>query len=223
MEPIAPPDSWPPSLAASHEDDDKGDEDAGVALVLAAKEGDLAFVRNAVGAGVALEATDAEGTTALIAACFSASADATVVARFLLERGANVDAVQGLHSWTAAIAAAYVGAPATLALLLARRPQTLRLVDRYGQSALGYALLHAEECRDADGSAPLASEEPLEVRRERFEECVRLLRSAINLESSTRAAQARDASTPSSLHDEERAALRSWSLFFCFFFLWSLW
>ena len=91
-------------------------------LITAAKVGDPARVRELVGGGAPVDATDCRGYTALMWAATAGSEELTA---YLLERGARVDA-RAADRATALYLAAANGAAAVVQLLLARAPTQRR-------------------------------------------------------------------------------------------------
>jgi hypothetical protein len=92
-------------------------------FVLKACEGDLLCVQQTLSRHPqwARTARDADGSTALLSACFGGHAD---VVACLLDRGSDIDDCNATFRWTPLIAAAYSGAADVLALLLAEHRRT---------------------------------------------------------------------------------------------------
>ena len=113
-------------------------------LVLSANDGDVETVTQLLNSGVSIESIDEDGSTPLIAASFgsNSSPQTITIIKLLLDRGANVSAVQEKHGWTPIIAASYVGAVQTLELLLTykRKPsiQMIKHRDKLGKDAMQY-------------------------------------------------------------------------------------
>ena len=109
---------------------------AEIDFVLAAGEGDEAAVAAGLAAGVAVDAHDVDGSTALMSAAFQGH---EAIAGALLAAGAGINAVQARVSWTPLIAAAYGGHAGVVRALLARGADA-RVRDAEGKTALDWAV-----------------------------------------------------------------------------------
>lgn len=87
-----------------------------IEFVLAASHGELDLVKEVTAGGVDVNATDVDGSTALLAASFKGHED---VVQFLLAHGADVILAQEKLGWTPLVAAAYGGHTSIARLLLA--------------------------------------------------------------------------------------------------------
>lgn len=107
----------------------------GLRLVWCALGGDAAGVAAALAAGVDIDATDDEGSTALAAAAWAGHTD---VVCLLLARGANVNVRNATHGWSALFAAGARGHADIVAALLAGGAAAGE-VDLHGKRAAEYA------------------------------------------------------------------------------------
>lgn len=107
-----------------------------IEFVLAASNGELDEVAQALTDGVNVDAIDVDGSTALMAAAFQGR---THIVRLLLDRGANINSVQDKFQWTPLIAAAYGGHHQVVQLLLEKNAD-LAFLDSEGNSALDWAI-----------------------------------------------------------------------------------
>jgi len=100
------------------------------ALIESAARGDLAAVQRALAGGAPLEARDGTGRTALLAATQGGH---TAVARWLIERGADVNAQDSIQDSAFLLA----GARGLTEIVLAAHPKAdPKVLNRYGGTAL---------------------------------------------------------------------------------------
>ena len=116
----------------------RANEDAGAQLIHAAAQGDAARVEALLAAGVSVEARDASGRTALLAATQS---DRPETARVLIAAGADVNGKDRINDSPLLYAGAE-GRNAILKLLLASGRVDLASTNRYGGTALIPAAHH---------------------------------------------------------------------------------
>lgn len=112
------------------------DSDADAQLLRAAARGDVMALTAALNAGAGIEARDAHRRTALLLAV---TADHVDVARVLVARGADVNALDDRHD-TPFLVTGVTGSVAMLKVLLPGRPDT-RIRNRFG----GVAVIPASE------------------------------------------------------------------------------